>query len=357
MKKNITDWNKVMAKLGGSGTGKARRIDVEDMKAKLKERVKGQDEIIDDLCDYIYTQWGKENRSKPIANVLFLGPTGTGKTELALALAAYLYDDEANLLGFDCGELQSPESITRLIGMPAGYEGTKAGGQLTRPVITNPKRIVVFDEIEKAFSRVNDLFLSMMDKGRVTEAAGKVADFTQCVIILTSNAEFEAIAKLEREIKDPNERVQAIKDQLAEAGTFRPEIVARIDKIYVFKPLPREVMATIVVLKVTKLAHEYGLELEYVDADLVVEAVEKSEARKKFGVRELTRVVNDMFSRPLVMAKEAGHKHISVTASDDGVLQVLPAEPEADEAEAAPQIAVDPSATIVAPGQRRLDPK
>ena len=182
---DITDKELLFGMLASRRNGKARVIDEADMNLALKRRVQGQDHIVDDLCRFVRLQWGEEHRGKPIANLLFVGPPATGKTELAKALAEYLFDDEKNMLRFDCSEFSGAEGKTRLIGTPKGYVGASQGGQLTRPMFSNPRRLILFDEIEKAFAGVFDLMLSMMGEGRLTEqGSGKVADFTQSLIIL-----------------------------------------------------------------------------------------------------------------------------------------------------------------------------
>lgn len=299
------------------------------MRAALQERVKGQDHVIDDLVKLIRLQWGKTQRKRPIANLLFLGSTGTGKTELAKAMAEYLYSDEKNMLRFDCGELKGPEGTTRLIGTPLGYVGSSQGGQLTRPVLNNPKRLILFDEIEKAHSEVFDIFLSMMGDGRLTEqGSGKTADFTQSIIILTSNAEADAISKLQEQIDDYHEMVNAVKSHLADTKVFRPEIVGRIDKVYVFKPLAGIIIAEIVVLKMEALAKEYDLELAYVDPHFIVDAMNKGNKLSKFGVRELDRVINEMLGEGMMEAKEAEVKRVRLDVDEDGMMAISPADEE-----------------------------
>ena len=323
----LTDLAELERLLAQQTKGESRNIDSAQMAAALKDRVKGQDHVVDDLVRLLKLEWGKEKRKRPIANFLFLGPTGTGKTELAKAMAEYLYGDEKAMLRFDCSEFTGPEAKTRLIGSPLGYVGSGQGGQLTRPVINNPKRLMLFDEIEKAYAQVIDLFLQMMGDGRLTEqGSGEVADFTQSITILTSNAEAEAIGKLQEEMDDYHEMVNAVKSHLAATGKFRPEIVGRIDRVYVFKPLAGMVMAEIVALKMTNLAKEYGLEITYVDPRVILDAMQRGNKLKKFGVRELDREIGNMLGEHLLAAKQAGGKRVRLDIEADGVMAISPAE-------------------------------
>jgi ATP-dependent Clp protease ATP-binding subunit ClpA len=323
---DFTDRRKLEELLRRKSSGESQKIDEEELKRAVKARVRGQDHVVDDLARLVRLQWAKEHRKKPIANLLFLGPTGTGKTELAKALAQFLFGDEKNMLLFDCSDFSGPEGKTRLIGTPVGYVGADSGGQLTRPVLNNPKRLVLFDEVEKAWSGIFDLFLSMMGDGRLTEqGSGRSADFTQSIIICTSNAEHEAIRKIQQQIEDPHEQTDAVKKHLRDAKVFRPEIMGRFDKIYVFRPLEGIVLAEIVVIKMRNLAREYGLELNYVDPELVLEAMEKSDKLKDFGAREMERVVGELLGESMLAARNAGANRIAVTLDDDGDLRIDPA--------------------------------
>lgn len=300
-----------------------------EMKAALNSRVKGQEHVIDDVARLIRIQGGKEKRKKPIASLLFLGPTGTGKTELCKALAEHIYGNEKDMLLFDCSEFSGPEGKTRLIGTPTGYVGAESGGQLTRPVLNNKRRLIVFDEIEKAYSGVFDLFLQMLGDGRLTEqGSGRQADFTQSIIVLTSNAEHEAIGKIQDQIEDPYERTDAVKKHLRDSKIFRPEIIGRFDRIFVFKPLEGIVVAEITVLKMMKAAQAYGLELERVDPELVYNAMQKSEKVKDFGIRELERIVDEMLADGLLAAREAGAERVKLLFDEDGAIRVEPCDEE-----------------------------
>lgn len=318
--KKMTDWKKLeelMGKQQESGGG--RDIKEEDFIKHCQSKVKGQDSVIKDVCKLITLEWFKGERRRPVANLLFLGPTGTGKTELAKAIASFLYEDEKALLRFDCSEFTGSHSKDRLIGSPPGYVGSQDGGQLTRPVMSQPRRVILFDEIEKSHSSVFDLFLQMMGEGRLTDqGTGTTADFTQSVIILTSNALAEKMSGLKKQFTDNYELANALKGTLADSQVFRPEILGRIDRVAIFDPLQGAVMAEIALLKIAKLASDYGIELRHVAAEAVMDVLMKNQKISRFGVRELERIIFDLFASPLADIKRSGAKSAKITVSSDG---------------------------------------
>lgn len=309
----MTDWDKLKDLIEKSPMDKkSTAVDEAALLAHLQSRVKGQDEILTEVSRLIRLSSMKEKRTSPVCSLLFLGPTGTGKTELAKAIAEYIYEDEKHMLRFDCSELSTGEmAINRLVGSSLGFKGSEMGGQLTRPIFANPKRLILFDEIEKADSQVFDLFLQLLGEGRLTEqGSGKVADFTQSIVVLTSNAHSEEIQRLLTGMTDYHEIINAIKSYLSDAKVFRPEILGRIDKVCIFKPLAGMVIAEIALLKISKLGREYGLGVRFVAPELLVQALEANVKVSKFGIRELERIIFDLFANLLVDARGKGVQEV-----------------------------------------------
>jgi ATP-dependent Clp protease ATP-binding subunit ClpC len=323
----MTDWDKLKGMLAkAADQTKERKVDPAALSAHLRSRVKGQDPILEDVSRLLHLQMAKTISTRPIASLLFLGPTGTGKTELAKAIAEFLFEDEKAMLRFDCSEFTGTEGKSRLIGMPSGYVGSERGGHLTRPMMANPRRLILFDEIEKAHASVFDLFLQMLGEARLTEqGSGKTADFSQSIVILTSNAHADQIGQIQEDVKDHYEMVNAVKSYLADSQVFRPEILGRIDRIYVFKPLEGIVIAEIALLKIARLAKEYGLTIQFVAPELIMQTLVSSQKVRRFGVRELERVVFDMFAASLAEARQQGARSVELAVNPEGELAVTAA--------------------------------
>ena len=301
----MTDWNKLRGLVEESKLdSKSHSVDEGKLLSHLMGRIKGQDEILRDVARLIRLSWEKHERTRPICSLLLLGPTGS----------------EKDMLRFDCSELSSPDMAkSRLTGSSVGFVGSESGGQLTRPMMANPRRLVLFDEIEKAHSLVFDLLLQVMGDGRLTEqSSGKTADFTQSIIVLTSNAIADDVAKATQGMTDYHEILNAIKLLLSESKVFRPEILGRIDKVYLFNPLQGIVVAEIALLKIARLAKDYGMSVEFVAPELVMKALEANLKVSKFGIRELERILFDFFAPSLVDMREKKVKTVAFEVGPDG---------------------------------------
>ena len=248
----------------------------------LKQRVIGQDEAIELVANSILRQRaGINDANRPIGSFLFMGPTGVGKTEVARALADALFDSSSHIIRLDMAEYQEKYSVSRLIGAAPGYIGYEEGGQLTEPVRHNPYSIVLFDEIEKASLDVINLLLSIMDEGRLTDAQGRLCDFKNTVIIMTSNIGSEEI------LKGHNDGLKYLLN-----AHFKPEFLNRIDEIVTFKPLNEEVQYKIARKMLNELKARLENEYYYVDFDTSLDIyVVESSFSKEFGARPLKRFI------------------------------------------------------------------
>jgi ATP-dependent Clp protease ATP-binding subunit ClpA len=304
--------------------GLVRNIEGGAMKAVLKSRVKGQDHVIDDLVTVVRQSWGMSHRDRPIANLLFAGLPGTGKSELASAIAQYLYRDRNSLLRFQCNQLQSPESHHVLIGVPKGYSGWEKGGQLTRPMLANNRRVILFDEVEKAHTNVHQQLLSMMGEGAtLTElGSGQTACFNESIIILTGNPEYEELVKLQDQNDDSKRLMLAVRTHLTVSKAFSPEFVSRLDRCYVFKPLGDDALLEIATLKIAKVVKGFNMTLDWVSGDLVAEVVHN--ARYDAGARVVEQEAKSLLADHLMEAKKRGLEdlRVRITRGQDGQIQI-----------------------------------
>ncbi len=270
-----------------SKLGQDERTKYASMVEHLHERIIGQDEAVIALSRAVKTaRVGLKDPKRPIGSFLFLGPTGVGKTELAKALAEFMFGSEDAMLQLDMSEYMDENTVSRLIGAPPGYVGYEGGGQLTDRVREQPYIVVVFDEVEKAHRRVLDILLQVMEEGRLTDAQGNVANFTESVIIMTSNAGAD---ELETTVIDDETRdavMEAVREQ------FRPEFLNRVDEIVIFHPLAQEHLAQILDLLLTKegkLAVERGLALEF--APEAKQWMLDQNDHPEWGARPLRRII------------------------------------------------------------------
>jgi len=296
---------------GWTGIPVARMFEEEaqkllQMEEKLHQRVVGQDEAIGAVSEAIRrARSGLKEPNHPIGSFVFLGPTGVGKTELARALAGFLFDDEDAMVRLDMSEYMERHSVSRLIGAPPGYVGYEEGGQLTEAVRRRPYRVVLFDEIEKAHPDVFNILLQILDDGRLTDNAGRTVDFKNTVIILTSNLGTQP--SLERPLGfAAGDTGQTTYEQMRERmlgelrRTFRPELLNRIDEVVVFQPLSKDQVRAIVglmILRVNKELSDRGITIEMTDA--AREILVEQGFDEAFGARPLRRAIQRLVENPI----------------------------------------------------------
>ncbi|WP_283949439.1 ATP-dependent Clp protease ATP-binding subunit [Limobrevibacterium gyesilva] len=280
------------------------------LEERLHERVVGQDEAVRAVSDAVrLARAGLREGRRPVATFLFLGPTGVGKTELAKALAETVFGDEEAMIRIDMSEYMERHAVARLIGAPPGYVGYEEGGQLTERVRRRPYSVVLLDEIEKAHPDVYNILLQVFDDGRLTDGKGRVVDFTNTILIATSNLGSHIIQRALREGEaDEAELKREVMDVLR--GHFRPEFINRIDDIIVFHTLGREQIRNIVRLqleRVKRTAHGQGLVLEIDDA--LLEHFAEAGFQPEYGARELRRLIRSELETQLARAMLGGEVH------------------------------------------------
>ncbi|HSV85815.1 MAG TPA: ATP-dependent chaperone ClpB [Levilinea sp.] len=288
------------------------------MEDRLHERVVGQDEAIHAVSNAVRrARAGLQDPNRPIGSFIFLGPTGVGKTELARALAEFLFDDERAMIRIDMSEYQEKHTVSRLLGAPPGYIGYEEGGQLTESVRRRPYSVVLFDEIEKAHPEVFNVLLQLLDDGRLTDGQGRTVDFRNTVVIMTSNLGSELWMAGHGSV--PREQILG-----ALQAHFRPEFLNRIDEVVIFRSLTRQDLTEIVQIqlkRVAELLRGRGFNLEITAA--AAEYLAESGYDPDFGARPLKRAIQREVQDPLALHVLSGEFHpgdtIRVDRGADGL--------------------------------------
>ena len=285
-------------------TERAKLLVLED---RLHQRVVGQDEAVEAVSDAVRrSRSGLQDPNRPIGSFIFLGPTGVGKTELCKALAEVLFDDESAMVRIDMSEFMEKHTVARLIGAPPGYVGYEEGGRLTEAVRRRPYSVVLLDEIEKAHRDVFNVLLQVLDDGRLSDSLGHTVDFTNTIVVMTSNIGSQVIQEITKEGGSEEEVRSAVKEALQ--ARFLPEFLNRIDETIVFHPLDERHIRRIVQLQIVKLigqAAKAGITLECTEA--AIDEVARLGYDPIYGARPLKRVIQQQLQNELAKELLAGH--------------------------------------------------
>jgi ATP-dependent Clp protease ATP-binding subunit ClpB len=300
-----------------------------NLEDELHKRVVGQDEAITAVADAIRrSRAGLQDPKRPIGSFIFLGTTGVGKTELAKALADYLFDDEHMMTRIDMSEYQEKHTVSRLVGAPPGYVGYDEGGQLTEAVRRKPYQVVLLDEIEKAHPDVWNVLLQVLDDGRLTDNKGRVVNFKNTIIIMTSNMGSHIIQENFEKITERNkdEVVESTKSEVMRLlrETIRPEFLNRVDEIILFQPLMKDEIRGIIKIQLEylrELVLQSGIELKF--SDYLVDYLAENGFDPQYGARPLKRliqkeVVNSLSKR--ILAGDIDKSHPVLVDVFDGVV-------------------------------------
>lgn len=324
-----TDIAAVVARWTGIPLTQLVKSETEKLKhleGELSKQVVGQDEALTAVANAVRrARVGLNEGTRPLAVFLFLGPTGVGKTETAKALAKQLFDDERAMIRLDMSEYNSPHTVARLIGAPPGYVGYEAGGQLTEAVRRRPYSVILLDEMEKADTQIFNTFLQVFDDGRLTDGQGRTVDFTNTVIIMTSNVGSEVLS----EISNTEDRPDA--DKIQEAvwqrlrGTFRPEFLNRVDQIIMYEPLSAPQLRSIVDLQIENLVvrlRQQNVTLKVTDK--AKQWLSENGYDPAFGARPLHRLIQseilDRVAMKLLDREEDTASNYTIDADESGLV-------------------------------------
>lgn len=310
------------------------------MEDRLHERLIGQDEAVTSVSSAIRrSRAGLQDSARPIGSFIFLGSTGVGKTEMARALAEFLFDDEGALVRIDMSEYMEKHAVSRLIGAPPGYVGYEEGGQLTNAIRRRPYAVVLLDEIEKAHQDVFNVLLQVLDDGRLTDSQGRVVDFKNTIIIMTSNLGSEILQERLLEITEENREDMMHKLRIEVTGLLRkqlrPEFLNRVDDIILFKPLvPTEIqkIASIQVEAVAQRLQDLGIELEVTQNTM--DWLARRGYDVQLGARPLKRVIQRYLADPLALkvlgAEVRAGDTIVADCNHNGQMSFVISSPESD---------------------------
>jgi ATP-dependent Clp protease ATP-binding subunit ClpC len=304
---------------------KLAAIDTTPLAPWVKENLRGHDAIVDSIFQNLHKSMQLSRPGRTLGNFLLVGPTGTGKTFLSQLVAQGLYPKSEVVL-LTMNQYKQPGDVFTLIGPPPGMPGYEVGGRLTRPVLDNPYRVVIFDELEKAHRDLQDCLYDILDTGSCREkSSGRLVDFSACVIFGTCNAGVEKLRALSAEVGATSSSawLGRSRDALSDDAKFDRAFLSRWDGIYLMDQLPPIHVAEVACLQLCRHWKEYGIDVDYADPELILDAVQRNQDFAEYGVRQLGRFIRERTEMAILDAKRSGSKRVKLLVGGPaGDLQV-----------------------------------
>ena len=288
----------------------------------LKENVRGHDAVIDSIITSMQEELSLARTGRILGAYLVVGPTGTGKTLLSTLIAQALFPKSEPII-LRMNQLKHPDDVFTLIGAPPGRAGYEVGGALTRPVLENPYRVVIFDELEKCHHDIHDCLYDILDAGQCREkSSGKVVDFSGCAFFATSNAGVDELREIFERTEDFNQRLTQSRDVLVSVSGFDKAFLARWTRIEFMDAIDSIHIAEVALLQLCQYWKEYGVEVSYVPPEMLVEAVERNEEFKSYGVRQLSGYIRSKTNQAINQARQGNVKKVMLDVSAEGEIVI-----------------------------------
>jgi ATP-dependent Clp protease ATP-binding subunit ClpC len=286
----------------------------------LKENVRGQDEVIDEIVVSLQQRFALAKPGRTLGNFLLVGPTGTGKTFLSQLIREAVFPDSPPVI-LSMNQYKHADDVFTLIGPPPGMPGYEVGGALTRPVLENPRRVVLFDELEKAHKDLQDCLYDILDVAICREkSSGRMVDFSGCIFFATCNAGVDELRTIRSQTSDPATWQGRARDALVSKAGFDKAFLSRWNGLYLMDELAPIHVAEVACLELAKQWREYGIEVTYASPGVLLDAVERNEDFKEYGVRQLGAYVQEKLGPAIREAKQQGAKKVTVEITPEGQL-------------------------------------
>jgi ATP-dependent Clp protease ATP-binding subunit ClpC len=292
-------------------------IKTQELPTWLKDNVRGHDSVVEDICLAIRKNVQLARPGRTLGNFLLVGPTGTGKTFLSQLVSAAVFPDSEPVL-LTMNQYKQPGDVYTLIGPPPGMPGYEVGGRLTRPVLENPYRVIIFDELEKAHHDLHDCLYNILDTASCIEkSSGRPVDFSGCLFFATCNAGVEKLRALAARRESSSAWLGQSRDALAESAAFDRAFLSRWDGLYLMDQLPLIHVAEVACLQLARHWREYGIEVGYAAPELILDAVKRNADFAQYGVRQLGRYIRERTEPAILDAKRRGVAKVSLAVADE----------------------------------------